>query len=723
LAGYVPTSRTLTINGTTQDLSADRTFTVSTGITIGTTAITSGTVGCVLFEGTGNVVSESANLFWDNTNGRLGIGTSSPSVKLDISGTGELSRFGSSTNYWTFSALYSPVDNKLEMVNGGGVYYRTKLVNNTYDTRLLIGDYQSFLSFGSYSNQQRLTIRDNGNVLINTTTDAGFKLDVNGTARVSVASGTLLSQFTVISSLSRLDISPYDNTTYGVILRPSTNNGGSFVPISLWGTKIQLEAPVHISANATGPNASAQLDVTSTTKGFLPPRTNLTSNISTPAQGLMTYITGSGNGGEGLYYYNSGSTPGWRQVADTTFVSASLSGSAGYVPVFTGANSVSSSVIFQSGSNVGIGTITPSHNLYNTGTTALSQVFSTTASLYVYNGRTAHDSTLKLENASGDLLYFGGSGLLVTGNTTIGNGTSTLSARLGVKGSGTTSATTALLVQNSNASASLAVLDNGNVGIGTTSPSSSLHLYNSANVDVIATIESINARSPYLLINHPSRRYRVGANISVASAFEIYDENAAAARLLIQTNGNIGINTTTDAGFKLDVNGTARVQTSLTVTTGKVFSAYQSGTVSNDALKLTGSSDGTIFGIQNSNATGFSGIEYLNNLGTSKVFTGFNNSDGQEFRFNNFATNGFIDFKIGGASGFRLFTTRNVGIGTTTDIASSKLTIESTTQGFLPPRMTTTQKNAIATPAEGLMIYDTVLKRPCFYDGTSWVTL
>ena len=66
LSSYVPTSRTLTINGTTQDLSADRTFTISTGITIGTTAITSGTVGRVLFEGTGNVVQESANLFFDS---------------------------------------------------------------------------------------------------------------------------------------------------------------------------------------------------------------------------------------------------------------------------------------------------------------------------------------------------------------------------------------------------------------------------------------------------------------------------------------------------------------------------------------------------------------------------------------------------------------------------------------------------------------------------------
>ena len=66
LSSYVPTSRTLTINGTTQDLSADRTFTISTGITIGTTAIASGTVGRVLFEGTGNVVQESGNLFFDS---------------------------------------------------------------------------------------------------------------------------------------------------------------------------------------------------------------------------------------------------------------------------------------------------------------------------------------------------------------------------------------------------------------------------------------------------------------------------------------------------------------------------------------------------------------------------------------------------------------------------------------------------------------------------------
>ena len=52
----------------------------ATGITIGTTAITSGTVGRVLFQGTGNVVSQSANLFWDNTNGALQTTTTADNI-------------------------------------------------------------------------------------------------------------------------------------------------------------------------------------------------------------------------------------------------------------------------------------------------------------------------------------------------------------------------------------------------------------------------------------------------------------------------------------------------------------------------------------------------------------------------------------------------------------------------------------------------------------------
>jgi hypothetical protein len=68
----------------------------------------------------------------------------------------------------------------------------------------------------------------------------------------------------------------------------------------------------------------------------------------------------------------------------------------------------------------------------------------------------------------------------------------------------------------------------------------------------------------------------------------------------------------------------------------------------------------------------------------------------------------------------RIFPSQNISIGTTVGVTSAKLNIESITQGFLPPRMTLTQKNAIATPATGLVVYDTTLNRLGVYNGTSW---
>jgi hypothetical protein len=54
---------------------------------------------------------------------------------------------------------------------------------------------------------------------------------------------------------------------------------------------------------------------------------------------------------------------------------------------------------------------------------------------------------------------------------------------------------------------------------------------------------------------------------------------------------------------------------------------------------------------------------------------------------------------------------------------SAVLQADSITRGFLKPRLTTTQKNAIVTPAAGLEVFDTTLGRPCFYSGSAWVTL
>lgn len=51
--------------------------------------------------------------------------------------------------------------------------------------------------------------------------------------------------------------------------------------------------------------------------------------------------------------------------------------------------------------------------------------------------------------------------------------------------------------------------------------------------------------------------------------------------------------------------------------------------------------------------------------------------------------------------------------------ASAQLDVISTTKGFLPPRMTTAQINAIVSPANGLVVFNTTLNTICFFT-TTW---
>ena len=60
----------------------------------------------------------------------------------------------------------------------------------------------------------------------------------------------------------------------------------------------------------------------------------------------------------------------------------------------------------------------------------------------------------------------------------------------------------------------------------------------------------------------------------------------------------------------------------------------------------------------------------------------------------------------------------NVGIGTTSPDASALLDLTSTSRGLLVPRMTEAQKNAISTPATGLLIYETNTATTGIYAGT-----
>ena len=62
----------------------------------------------------------------------------------------------------------------------------------------------------------------------------------------------------------------------------------------------------------------------------------------------------------------------------------------------------------------------------------------------------------------------------------------------------------------------------------------------------------------------------------------------------------------------------------------------------------------------------------------------------------------------------------NVNFGTVTAVASARVQIDSTTKGFLPPRMTTVQRDAVISPATGLKVYNTSTNTTDTYDGATW---
>ncbi len=237
----------------------------------------------MLFEGTGNVLQESANFFWDNTNARLGVGTAAPVVRLEVGGDVRIVGSGS-TSATTVFGIYNINYQELLRVRNDGLF-----IFNTPS-----------------------------NILIGTSTNAGYKLDVNGTARVQGALTAALSanagsnpNLLVQTTNGDSSVLRVQNTEgFGLI---TTNNGVS----NLTNNDIALSFQngivgfrIGAGGGGIGPNSSAILDIVSTNRGFLPPRMTNAQRlaIASPAVGLIVYCT---DAVEGLYINKS---TGWTFV-------------------------------------------------------------------------------------------------------------------------------------------------------------------------------------------------------------------------------------------------------------------------------------------------------------------------------------------------------------------------------------------------------------------------
>lgn len=172
--------------------------------------------------------------------------------------------------------------------------------------------------------------------------------------------------------------------------------------------------------------------------------------------------------------------------------------------------------------------------------------------------------------------------------------------------------------------------------------------------------------------------------------------------LVIQTGGVFA-----DAGYKLDVQGTGRFTGQVTAPSlysslSYLYLGTTAGTTHNitDDIQRVKSNSG--FLIYQFGGSGLS-------LGSYGAYW-----DNTNYRLS-----------ITAASTERMFfhgSSLNITVGTATDLASSLFTINSTTKGFLPPRMTTTERNAISTPATGLSVYNTTTNTNDYYNGSAWVS-
>ena len=240
------------------------------------------------------------------------------------------------------------------------------------------------------------------------------------------------------------------------------------------------------------------------------------------------------------------------------------------------------------------------------------------------------------------------------------NNTADMAAILGIKGSGSTSATTSLLVQNSSGTTILKTTD-----------------------DQVVTVEGFGGRNTTISAGNSSGQGVITADtqstLSITGGFQgIYLKfnNGTNSSTVARVAHN---DFSAPADNQVDLGGLTR------------WKSVSSVSMSSDQYQLQGT-----------NVLSFNAIPN----------TGFYVETGATKR---------ITIRTNGSDAIRISETQNIGIGTTSPNVSAKVDITSTTQGFLPPRMTTAQRTAIASPAASLIVFDTDVQNLCYYRDGVWV--
>jgi hypothetical protein len=466
----------------------------------------------------------------------------------------------------------------------------------------------------------------------------------------------------------------------------------------------------------TTPDASAKLDVSSTNKGFLPPRVTLTSEtdnttIPSPATGLLVYNTGNNSGLVAGYYYWNGTS--WATIATAS----------GY--------SVGSS--YMRGSRSAAQTT----NLTTTSRVAFTQVDNTsgqeislntgTGQITLAAGRT-YRLMAQVPNMSGGtrpaFAWYN-----ETTSSWIGSQSSVYSTSDPASYIAFGSVSDAIITANSTTVVSYRIYSGSSLGsLGGNADFNLLGSYPWFDIQVISGNSAVNGQTvDYVMAS-------LSANQSISAVGNVQFNSIQGAGI---TLNNGGFNLSANKTYKLEasVGGSstgyiyyAWVDASNTIISGgsigsvmKAGSAYSDGPQDKAVAFYTPTTNTTVY------------LRVLTVSGTSVAYTpsatpAFSSTwatisqIGSSAIVNPWVLSGNDVYNVTG----------EVGIGTATPNASALLDLTSTNKGFLPPRVALTSVNAaspISSPATGLLIYNTastgtypnqVTPGYYYWNGTLW---
>jgi hypothetical protein len=282
----------------------------------------SGVSGAIQFSNGSAFASDATNLFWDDTNNRLGVGTNAPiygtQLQSDTSGPNTLiwSRAAGSLN--TSGIIFSVADNTVSgnQYHKGGIFFKGDGAGAGRGSLILVSNTANDASVASSSNVG-IALLSSGNNSIGTLSDLSARLGIRGSGSTS-ATTSLLVQNSAGTELLKVNdgLNAYicNQATGNVFLGQTagygglTVNGGSgFVSATAFAylhsdvfTASGYQTVLRVTGNGgigqvsvgtTSPNASAKFQIDATNAGFLPPRMTTTQKnaIATPAAGLVVY--------------------------------------------------------------------------------------------------------------------------------------------------------------------------------------------------------------------------------------------------------------------------------------------------------------------------------------------------------------------------------------------------------------------------------------------------